>query len=93
MGPDRALRFPGRARGVKNGGIVIRIDRHVRQRPVGQKMPGVDLADHGFKLDDLRVRHLFALAADEDALQFGAIVQMFRQPPEPLAIDDRDLRA
>ena len=93
MGADRALRFPGRARGVKNGGVVIRIERHVRQRPIGQKMPGVDLADDGFELRNLRVRHLFALAADEDALQFGTIVQMFRQPTEPLAIDDGDLRA
>jgi hypothetical protein len=56
-------------------------------------MPGVDLADHGLKVRDLRVRHLFALSADEDALQFGTIVQMFRQPLEPLAIDDCDLRA
>ena len=46
-----------------------------------------------FELRDLRMRHLFALAADEDALELGTIVQMFRQPPEPLAIDDRDLRA
>ena len=93
MGADRALRLPGRARGVENRSVVIRIERHVRQRPVGQALPGVDLADHGFKLGDLWMRHLFALAADEEALQFGAIVQMFRQPPEPLTIDDCDLRA
>ena len=42
----------------------------------GQLLPVVHLADDRFELHDLRVRDLFGLAADEDALQRRAILQV-----------------
>ena len=53
-----------------------RIERHVRQRPIGQQMPVAHIADDGFELDDLRVRDVFGLAADEHPLQRRTILQM-----------------
>jgi len=90
---DGALGFARRARSVKDRGIVVRVERHVWQRPVRQQVPGIDVAGNRFKLGDLRMRHMLALAADENALQRRTIVQMLEQPLEPLAIDDRDLGA
>ena len=39
VGAERALRLSGRAGGVEDGGVVLRLDLHVRQGPVGQPMP------------------------------------------------------
>src|SRR5579863_3781990 len=55
-------------------------------------MPRIDRADDVLELGDLRMRHLLALAADEDALERRTIVQMLGNPLQPFAIDERDLR-
>src|SRR6516164_8136647 len=93
MRAGRALRLAGCGGGVEDGGIILRIERHVRQRPIRQEMPVADLAKDAFELAHLRMRDLLALAADEDALQRRTILQVFEYSFEPLAIDDGDLGA
>ena len=93
MRADGAFRLACRARRVKDGGVILRIERHVRQRPIGQQMPVAHLSDDCFKLGDLRMRDVFGLAADEHPLQRRTILQVLEQSPEPLMIDNGDLGA
>ena len=94
MRAERAFRLSGRARGVKDGGVVLRIER---ARPATAD-PATDARSFTSPMMDSSLvtcgcATSSLVAADKDALERRTVVQMFEQPLEPLAIDDGDLGA
>src|SRR5436305_1726840 len=93
MGAERAFRLSRSARGVKDGGVVIRRERNLRKRPRGQLRPGVHIADDLLHPENDRVRQLVGAAAHANALERGTVDEVFGDALETLGIDESNLSA
>jgi hypothetical protein len=92
MRNQRALGLARGARGVEDRRVVFGIERHLRQRQIGQLAPIGDAAEHGFQLGHARIGDLLAPAAHINALQIGAFVHALGDAFVTLGIDDGDPR-
>ena len=90
---DRALGLSGRARGVEDRGIVLRVERHRRQRTLGKRGPALGATDHIFKPTHARIGDLLARSRDVDALQIRTVVDVLAQPLPAFGIRNGDLGA
>ena len=88
---ERSLGLPRRAAGIKDGRLIIRIERHGRQLTGGQPRPIVRRADH--VLQPLRPLQRRAGATHQDTREASQIWTQRRNPFPSLVIGDQHLCA